>query len=354
MGKLGIAAEGRKLSYMYANLVMSGIKNNEIFNLNHPGNRDNCFYPWWLLREKFNALGVQINTADLNGSKRVAFELHVDVQKHKVSIPKYLILNETPQVWPLNASLAFLSLYRLIFSWNDHLIESNRYIKYHLPVVNGSRMFSTLGWTERDQFCCAIAGNKSVRNRDTRELYSKRVETIRWFEQHAPQNFDLYGTGWENSPAFPGLVGKLLSKAATQLYHWRKRSPFPSYCGRVANKHDTLLRYRFSICYENMSGLDGYITEKIFDCFFAGCVPVYWGASNISNYVPRECYVDRREFPDHESLYNFLTSMSEADYITYQRGIKSFLSGQVAAQFYAESFATNIVNTVMKDINDVA
>lgn len=351
MGKLGITTAGRNLSYKYANLVMRGFKENDIFELTHPGNRDNCFYPWWLLREKFNALGVQINTADLNVNKRVAFELHVDVQKHKVSIPTYLILNETPEIWPLNASLVFQSRYRLVFSWNDQLVDGNRYIKYHLPVVINSMTFSALGWAGRDRFCCAIAGNKSVRNSGKQELYSKRLETIRWFEQHAPQNFDLYGTGWENPPALPGLLGKLKFKAGTHLYRWQKRHPFPSYSGRVENKYDTLSRYRFSICYENVRDLPGYITEKIFDCFFAGCIPVYWGASNVFDYVPRECFIDRRQFSDHESLYGHLTSMSETGFIFHQQAIQAFLTSKAANRFDAEAFATNVVDTIMRDFD---
>ena len=45
--------------------------------------------------------------------------------------------------------------------------------------------------------------------------------------------------------------------------------------------------YRFYICYENTEGVEDYITEKIFDCFAAGFVPIYWGASNIEKYIPK-------------------------------------------------------------------
>ena len=32
--------------------------------------------------------------------------------------------------------------------------------------------------------------------------------------------------------------------------------------------------------------IPGYITEKIFDCFLARSVPVYWGPGNIADHVP--------------------------------------------------------------------
>jgi hypothetical protein len=29
------------------------------------------------------------------------------------------------------------------------------------------------------------------------ELYSKRVEAIKWFEKNHPEDFDFYGIGWD-------------------------------------------------------------------------------------------------------------------------------------------------------------
>jgi hypothetical protein len=350
LANLGVAG----MPVAYANLVAYGMIKNEPFN--RPG-QDNCRDPFWLMREKFNAQGVILNTMDVNGMGPIAFELHVDVQTHKPFVPAFLFLWETTAICPDNASETLHSDYRLIFTWDDQLVDGCRYVKYRLPVLRHLSPFSIFGWNGRDSFCCVIAGNKTVNNGDKRELYSKRIETIRWFERHAPYAFDLYGNGWDRSPArlrrLNRLSDKLWLKVSPYLNGMFKRRPFPSYRGTVANKHETLLRYRFSICYENVSELSGYITEKIFDCFFAGCVPVYWGASNIYDYVPRECFVDRRQFDNHESLFAFLTSMTETDYIKYQQAIQTFLESYSAELFYAEAFASNIVNTILANLKEV-
>ncbi len=334
---------------MLATMVVSGFRNNGIFDLSSSDNRDNILYPFWRLREEFKARGVLLNTGDINAGKEVGFEIHMDVQKYRSTVPAYVFLWETPLVSPANVSETRLARYRRIFSWNDSLVDGGRCRKFCLPVTNDSDLPPTFGWDGRDRFCCVIAGNKSLKKHDSRDLYSKRVETIRWFESHAPQDFDLYGTGWNIPPARPGLIGKGWSKIAPKIYRGLSRRPFPSYRGRVQRKHDTLVQHRFSICYENVSDLPGYITEKIFDSFFAGCVPVYWGASNVFDYIPRECFIDRREFPDHEGLYSFLKAMSEADYIKYQRAIQTFLASPSAARFYGEAFASNIVEVVLSD-----
>ena len=125
---------------------------------------------------------------------------------------------------------------------------------------------------------------------------------------------------------------------------------FPSYRGKVVSKFETMQKYRFSICYENVRDLAGYITEKIWDSFIAGCVPIYWGASNITYYIPQDCFIDRRKFANHEELYKFIASMSESEYTAYQERIAAFLISEKAQLFSAETFAETIVNTIMKDL----
>jgi hypothetical protein len=51
----------------------------------------------------------------------------------------------------------------------------------------------------------------------------------------------------------------------------------------IDDKWEGLADYHYHLCMEN-SVLDNYWTEKIGDAFLAGCVPIYWGAPNISAY----------------------------------------------------------------------
>ena len=69
---------------------------------------------------------------------------------------------------------------------------------------------------------------------------------------------------------------------------------------KIDRKIDVLKKYRFCICYENIKDVSGYVTEKIFDAFWAGCIPVYLGADNISDHVPKNCFISRRDFGSDE------------------------------------------------------
>ena len=96
-----------------------------------------------------------------------------------------------------------------------------------------------------------------------------------------------------------------------------------------------------------MGDIPGYISEKIFDCFFAGCVPVYLGASNITDFIPSDTFIDRRKFSGYSELFDYMNGLSESDYLNYQHSIKRFLKSQKILPFGADYF----VNLILQEIN---
>jgi len=59
----------------------------------------------------------------------------------------------------------------------------------------------------------------------------------------------------------------------------------------VPNKLDFTSNYHMTFCLENRSK-PHYITEKIYEGFVVGSVPIYWGASNVSKHFNPETYVE--------------------------------------------------------------
>ena len=62
------------------------------------------------------------------------------------------------------------------------------------------------------------------------------------------------------------------------------------YNGEIDNKWDALKKYRYSLAIENYSGRN-YFSEKILDPLLAWCMPIYWGCTNLSEYLPEDSYV---------------------------------------------------------------
>ena len=331
-----------------ASLLGRGLHNNIIFDSENAANRDNCFAPYVLLKNKMYLNSILLNTADINIINKVDMELHQDVQDVSDSSMSYLLMLESSFVLPSNDNQEMLTKYRKVFTWRDDLVDGNRFIKINLP--NPIVIPSVDGWANRDHFCCVIAGNKVLTVNDRRDLYKERVKAIRWFEKNAANDFDLYGVDWDMPTFGAGLVGKVMRRVYRIIKPVVSYKPYPSYKGKVEHKRDVLLKTRFSICYENVRDLPGYITEKIFDCFFSGCVPVYWGASNITDYIPADCFIDRRQFKDTEAVYHFLKEISEDEFKGYQQRIAAFLASDAAKPFGSEAFAETIVSTIVKDL----
>lgn len=78
------------------------------------------------------------------------------------------------------------------------------------------------------------------------------------------------------------------------------------------HKWDVYPYYLFGLCYENMRHAPGWITEKLFDCMRANCIPIYWGAPNIADFVDPGMFIDRTQFKLNAELESFLMDMERA------------------------------------------
>jgi hypothetical protein len=242
-----------------------------------------------------------------------------------------LFLWEPPSVLSLNWDKNLHKLFPIIFTWHDGFIDGRKIIKIYWPQT---RLFPTVPIIDfkEKKLLVNISMNKSSSH--PRELYSKRLNAIRHFEQNQPESFDLYGVGW-NYPTYPI---KKEANNTVQIY--------PSYRGTVLNKWDVLPKYKFSLCYENIHDEPGFITEKIFDCFRARCVPIYWGASNITEYVDKNAFIDRRDFNSNKELENHITGITEQKYNDIQDAIHNYLNSDRFAKFLPPNFAETIINTL--------
>lgn len=78
----------------------------------------------------------------------------------------------------------------------------------------------------------------------------------------------------------------------------------------VQTKRATISRYRFCLAFENSIAPD-YVTEKLFDAFLAGTVPVYLGAPNVAEFAPDNSYVDATQFTSPADLADYLRHLVE-------------------------------------------
>ena len=335
---------------------MQGLGEGKLFN---PDARDSSLEPGIFLRDRLKQCGYQLETADDKSVEDCAwvwfwdfFEIYESknpllrmiktlkyrlkgrkqpVKTHNLHEELYekcicagmqdrigLFIWEAPAISRATWNPKVHDLFPTILTWNDNYIDGKKFHKFCFPVTSYFPVVPEISFKNK-KLLVNISGNKFSSR--SRELYSARRKTIRYFERNQPDQFDLYGLGWDR----------------------REKGFYPSFRGEVKHKWDVYPLYRFGVCYENMRDEPGYITEKIFDCMRADCVPIYWGASNITDYVDAEAFIDRRRFKSDAELESFLVSMTESEHEKYRQAIKSYLASDRFSAFLPPAFANTII-----------
>jgi hypothetical protein len=156
------------------------------------------------------------------------------------------------------------------------------------------------------------------------DLYEKRLDAIAYFS-NVP-GFRLYGTGWDKI------------EERSKYYQAVKRVGAVS----ISDKLATMTKFRYALCLENCI-FPGYVTEKIFDCFFSGCIPVYWGAPDIADFVPIESFVDARQFGSFKDVDHFLQKMSSGETQRYLGAARDFLVSAAFEKFHQDFWVSELM-----------
>lgn len=326
--------------------------NNNMFNPDFSSPiGDDLSYPARYIASEAEKKGISVSTIDTEPLSTYDAIIFLDFPTLKNPFFKkllqmkfeniYLIINENELIRPDNWNEENFKYFKKVFCWNEQFVDNIKTFKFFLP--NRIPPSIPMDIHHKTGFCCLIAGNKSSNH--PLELYSERIHAIRWFEKNEPESFDLFGHQWDEH-VFKGLFRPLnLSKPLRHLFS----SCYPSYQGTVISKHGILKQYKFSICYENARDIPGYITEKIFDSFFAGCIPVYLGAPNITEYIPEDTFIDKRKFETYSDLFNYMNNLSENEHAKYIESINNFVQSERIFPFSVENYSDIILKLVSNE-----
>jgi len=209
--------------------------NNRLFALeDRIANRDNCLLPFYALKQQLKESGFDLATSDLHSvddSELVIYnEMPARLPSAEALERSCLLLFESELIRPDNWQLESHRAFSKIFTWHDDFVDNKKYFKMNFSFQLPDQINRDLA--KKDKFCALIAGHKRVQH--ALELYSKRVEAIRWFEQHHPDKFDLYGIGWDRYRFSGPKLWRALNRIGplTRLLAPR----YPSYRGRVDEK----------------------------------------------------------------------------------------------------------------------
>lgn len=285
-------------------------------------NRDDTLLPFVKLKNRLEECGAKVHTADRLLSQQDAeltrdgtadyYSLGVlDNYQRLVGRPglrlRAFVIFEPPVVdpRPYRALPALTKAFDAVYVHNTvgdgyslEGVDQSKLRKLFWPQPREDVMENH--WSRQDRLdqLVVINGNHIPRRGVPNELYSRRILAMAELAQL--NAVDLYGRGWN----------RWWSRASMWWPYWKHRRTLMSiYKGACDSKYEVLSRYKFSLCFENMV-MQGYLTEKIFDCLYAGTVPVYLGAPDIAFLVPPEAYIDCNRFTDLKSIVNYLSRIS--------------------------------------------
>ena len=156
----------------------------------------------------------------------------------------------------------------------------------------------------------------------------------------------MYGPNWDetvfNYSSFLGFLNYPRFRSFRKIICNDKLS---SWKGYTDDKQKTLRNYKFSFIIENAISYNGFISDKIFDSFYSGTVPIYLGAANIQSLIPKECYIDFREFENINKLHDFLLNIDQKRYEKFIYNIVNFIKNKNSI-FTFEYFNETILNSI--------
>lgn len=314
-----------------------------------PAGSERIFYIH--LKKKFESNGHTLDTIDNIGVNEsdiimfVGFREGFDYYRKAISESKrpYLVYvaREPPAYTPQNSSKGLLKLNRYfdtVFTWIDGLVDNDGFSKYHWP-ISESQLTTTetkdMKTFEKRKLLTNISSMTSSTH--VNELYSERERVVEFYDTNYPESFTQYGHNWNSEITSVDICNRRWSIPKYEVYG-----------GAINKKSDAYENHRFGLSFENMTGVNGWISEKIFDVFASGAVPVYWGASNVEEYIPKGTFIDYREFANPKDLHQHLVNIDEDEYAEYRSNIEDFLEGD-AAQFAAK----NVADTFYEEITDL-
>ena len=312
-----------------------------MFAEDNPGKvGDDLFKPTRLLLAELGKLGIEAHTYDMLPLE--SFDAFVFCEMPDARNPVLAFARQSGK-----PTVLWVAENHFIATGNgcwDRYADFQRVLTYNDDVV--ARRGAT-----RMSYCCSLEVKRSDvpfkerglasmicsrhESDDPNLQYRERLKVVRFYEKNHPGDFALYGHGWDRS-SMRWSEYRLFRKLAGAVRILRKLLPYdphPLWKGLVERKRDVLGAYRFNYCYENTDAIPGYITEKILDALMNETVPIYRGHPSISKYIPKSCFIDRKDFASEEDLYSYIKNMDEGKWRAYIDAAKSFLDSPAAKEF---------------------
>jgi hypothetical protein len=181
-------------------------------------------------------------------------------------------------------------------------------------------------------------GRTVLLNSNLISLHRLEMYSLRRHAAYELKEIDLFGYSWNNSilervKALILELRKYLNKPhkirlSGLKYYFRTQK---NYLGEVAIKRAVMQKYYKALIIENSLT---YVSEKIFDAFSAGCIPIYIGP-NLKDYgIPNDLYIQAK--PNLESIHESIKLADKIDYKVWFKHLDTWLKSDACSMEWGE------------------
>ena len=184
---------------------------------------------------------------------------------------------------------------KILGSWESQHYNSLHDIQYLNHFFQGTAL---LDWTSDIPWLM-------MRNMD-------EMKAVEMPENPAP---NITFVAWNCNPMnnrtdYVKAIDKLIGVASmSSCYH---NTPWPQCEGRECTKVEAIRGYKIHLAFENGNS-PKYVTEKIYQAFEAGVLPVWMGTRYIAEAVPKGSYIDVANFASPDELAQYLVKVLSDD-----------------------------------------
>ena len=283
----------------------------------------------------------------------------VTYQRRKINQLIVLILTEPPVYNAVDWTIERHVYFDKVFSYDSDLLKRNsrKYKHINFP-INFNFIQNTSLPTEEEfnnkKLSSLVAGAIAITKgaSEKKSLLFERYKILKWYSNNSPTSLDFYAriNPRNKFEYFRGasFINKINKKITIQIasYLFEKRIA-KVYRGAIPslNKNSTLSNYKFNFCIENSHSIKGLISEKIFDCFMSKTIPIYYGAPDIEQYIPKNCFIAYTDFKNLNDLNIFLNQLNYNAYLQYLINANKFLAN--ADQIFStKTFVTKVYQEI--------
>jgi hypothetical protein len=258
------------------------------------------------------------------------------------SATKILVRQEPRMVIPFNYDPKNLAKFDLIVNVGKSIDGIEKNINW--PQKIDLRISSQFAKSQSS----AVLINSNLLSLASDEMYS-----LRRILAYKSNDIDLYGYGWNKGmkPSMKALLievrkyirNPLSIKVKGLKYYFRYQE---NYKGSVDNKIHTMENYRMAIVIEN--SLD-YVSEKIFDSFSAGCIPIYVGPDLNEYEIPRSLYIQAE--PSESGVKEAIEKAKKVDYAKWFGELESWFNSEAVFESWSEETFLSRLKEVITNSN---